>query len=144
MGITGKYDLTGIQKAAIAAIKAAIATTTWGASLFASAVFNFFMPVAETVLGWAINWLANRGLIILNLGAIYVNGELDQAAFDKAIEDGLRKVQKGRDKITAAEGAKIDQDVIDAANRFIDFGADPNSVPNNADPQLQSRRDPPI
>lgn len=144
MGITGKYSFTGIQAAALAAIKAAIATTTWGASLLASGVFKFFLPVIDAIAKWGINWLANRGLIVINVGADFFNGEFDQARFDKAIDDGLTRVMQGRDKITPADGKKIDDDVIAATDKFVDFGADPNVVQPNVDTKLQGGRDAPI
>lgn len=123
MGITGKYNFPGIQKAGVAAIKAALATTGWGIALLANPFFRFFQPVEDMVVDWAINFLANQGLIVLNLGAIYVNGEIDQTLFDKALDDGLKRIEIGRDKLTAEQGKAIDDDVIKAARRFIDFGA---------------------
>jgi hypothetical protein len=116
VGITGKYNFTGIQKAGVAAIDAALAGTTWGASIVASV---FFKPIENWFLEFAINWLANKGLIVLNLGAIVVNGEVDQALFDNAMDAGLKRVEQGRDQITEAEGLNIDQEVILAARRFI-------------------------
>lgn len=143
MGITGKYDFPGIQKAGVAAIKAALATTAWGLALIASPVFRFFEPVEDAVVGQIINWLANKGLIVLNLGAIIVNGEVDQVLFDKALDDGLKLVEKGRDKISAKQGKAIDDEVIKAARRFIDFGAAPG-VSVNADTGLQSGSNPTV
>jgi hypothetical protein len=121
VGLTGKYNFRGIQGAARTAIKAAIAATTWGASWW----FKLLMPAEDLLIDDVVNWLANEGLIVLNLGAIVVNGEVDQALFDKALDDGLRKVEEGRDKLSAKEGRAIDQQVIAAARRFIDFGAKP-------------------
>lgn len=121
MAFTGKYDFPGIKKAGVVAIKAALAATTWGTSLLAMPILKFFMPVEDAILESAINFLANKGLIVLNLGAIYVNGEIDQALFDKALDDGLKIVEQGRDKITQEQGKAIDDDVIKAARRFIDF-----------------------
>ncbi len=143
MGITGKYNFPGIKKAGVVAIEAALAGTTWGASLLASGLFKFFSPLEDVVLDWAINWLANQGLIVLNLGAIIVNGEVDQALFDAALDNGLKLVENGRDKITPLQGKKIDDDVIQAARRFIDFGSAP-SLPGNADSGLQGRSNAPI
>ncbi len=119
MGFAGKYNFPGIQKAGVAAFHAALATTSWGTSLLASTWFVFFKPIENKLLEWAINWMANKGLIILNLGAIYVNGEIDQKLFDKALDDGLKKIEQGRDKLTAAQGKSIDDEVMAAARRFI-------------------------
>lgn len=103
------------------AVAAALATTSWGTSLLANSVFKFFSPVEDWIIGWITDWLANKGLIVLNLGAIYVKGEFDQAAFDKAIEDGLAKVG-GPTQLTPEEGKAVDDAVINAADKFIDFG----------------------
>lgn len=121
MGLTGKYNFPGIKKAGAFAVKAALAATGWGAALLASPYFKFFEPVEELAIEEAINWLASEGLIVLNLGAIYVNGEIDQGLFDKALDEGLKRVENGRDKITPAQGKAIDNDVIAAARRFIPF-----------------------
>lgn len=125
MGITGKYNFPGIQKAGVAAIKAALATTGWGLALLANPFFKFFEPVEEAAVEELINWAASEGLIILNLGAIYVNGEISQVLFDKALDDGLKLIEQGRDKITAKQGKAIDDDVIKAARRFIPFQSAP-------------------
>lgn len=143
MGITGKYDFPGIKKAGVAAIELALASTSWGASLLANGFMKFFAPAEDFLLGLAINWMANKGLIVLNLGADWANGNIDQAAFDKSVEDGLKRVQQGRDKITPEQGKAIDDAVIKAADTFIDFGAapDPGSVRGNVDTGLQGRGD---
>lgn len=119
MGITGRYDFTGIQKAMRAAISALIAGTAWGAWLLASP----FMPAVNAVEDWATNWLANHGLIILNIGANIVDGKIDQAALDKALDAGIRRVMQGRDKISPAEGKAIDDEVRQAFDKDADVGA---------------------
>lgn len=69
----------------------------------------------------AIEWLTNKGLIVLNLTANIVNGEIDQAALDSAMEEGFKKIQQGRDKLTPEQGKAIDDAVIKAADKFISF-----------------------
>lgn len=125
MGLTGKYDFLGIKKAGAAAIKAALASTSWGASFVASIWFKLLAPAEDMVLEMVVNWMANNGLVILNLGANWANGEFDQAAFDRSIEEGLGKIKLGRDKLTPEQGKAIDDSVIRAADKFIDFGAQP-------------------
>ncbi len=117
----------------------ALASTTWGAALLASSWFKFFGPAEDILIDNAINFLANQGLIVLNLGAIIVNGEVDQTLFDQALDEGLKRVELGRDKLSPEEGAKIDQDVIAAARRFINFGAS-DGVSDASDSGLQSGR----
>lgn len=111
MPLSGKYDFPGIQKAGVAAIKAILASFSWGAALLAGP----FGKIPDFILDWVINWLANKGLIVLNIGAIYIDGHFDQAGFDKSIEDGLSRVKKG---VTPEEGKVIDDAVIAAFRKF--------------------------
>lgn len=141
MGLTGKYNFPGIQAAGEAGIKAALASTSWGAAFLASVFFKIFAPAGDALLDEAVNWLANQGLIVLDLGAIVVNGAVDQSLFDQAMDAGITKVEQGRDKITAAQGKAIDDAVIKAARNFIRFNPNANSVPNNEPPGFQSGRD---
>lgn len=119
MGLTGRYDFKGIQKLSIRGIELLLAATGWGAALLASP----FRPVAEYVEEWIVNWLANHGLIILNVGVNIIDGELDQKAMDKALDDGIRRVMQGRDTITPEEGKAIDDKVRSAFDENADIGA---------------------
>lgn len=112
MGIKGKYDFPGFRKAGTAALTAALATTAWGAWLIKSP----FKPLFNFAAGLASEWLANRGLLIINLGAIYVGGELDQSKFDKAFDDALEKIKVPG--LTDAQKKGIDDDVIKAFRKF--------------------------
>ena len=119
MGVTGRYDFKGIQKAAGVVIDALIAGTGWGAWLLASP----FKPVVGFFRDMLINWLANRGLIILNIGVNIIDGTLDQKALDAALDDGIKRVMQGRDKITQAEGQSIDDKVRQAFDADADLNA---------------------
>ena len=119
MGITGRYNFPGIQKAMGVLIDSLIAGTGWGAWILASP----FRPVVAAVRDLLVNFLANRGLIVLNIGANIIDGNIDQAALDSALDAGIKKVMQGRDKITPAEGKKIDDDVAKAFDRDADLGA---------------------
>lgn len=112
MGLTGKYDFKGIQRLGAAGLSAVLSTTAWGAALLK---FGLKVPI-EIGAEWASNWLANKGLVILNIGAIYVNGEFDQSAFDNAMENGLSRVEAGG--LTEAQKKAIDDEVIKAFRRF--------------------------
>lgn len=113
MGITGKYNFTGIQKLGSAAIKALLASTTWGAAILQYAFVRDFLNFFTDLL---VNWLANKGLIILNIAASMVEGELDQSAFDKAMDQGIASVQN---QILTPEQIKaIDDKVIYAVEKF--------------------------
>lgn len=135
MGVTGRYDFTGIQKAIGVGINAVLATTTWGAWLLASP----FMPAVQAMEDAAVNFLANRGLIVLNIGAIMVDGSIDQSRLDSAINDALTKLQQGRSSITPAQGQAIDTEVENAFDQDATLGAT-----NASDSKLPNVPNPPI
>lgn len=109
---TGKYDFPGIRKAGAKALSMVLAGTTWGASILASP----FKPVFEYIMGWAIEWLANKGLVIINLAVIYVDGELDQSKFDSSMDEALEKVKIPG--LSEKEKAAIDEKVRNAFRNF--------------------------
>lgn len=116
MGITGKYDFKGISKLNALGLKAMLATSPYTAWLLKGG----------TALDYALelfgNFFANRGLVVMNLGAIYVNGEFDQGAFDRAMDSGWSQIeQKGRPNISPKEGKAIDDAVRNAAENYIRF-----------------------
>lgn len=113
---TGKYDFPGIRKAGATAVKALIVATGWGAWIFASP-FRF---VADFILEWCMEWLANRGLLILNLGAIWVDGKIDQNAFDNAMETAIQKAQIPG--LSIEEKRAIDEKVKEAFREFARIG----------------------
>jgi hypothetical protein len=142
MGITGRYDFKGIQKALGALIDALVAGTSWGAWLLASP----FAPVIRIVRDLLINFLANRGLIVLNVGAIMVDGAVDQSKLDTAMTDALNKMKIGRDKITPAQGKKIDDQVREAFDRDADVGATngADSLPDVSSNTVRSGNNTPV
>lgn len=135
MGVTGRYDFKGIQKLVSVGINAFLATTAWGAWLLASP----FKVVLQAMEDAAINFLTNRGLIILNVGAITIDGNVDQTKLDAALNDAFSKLQQGRDKLTPAQGKAIDDEVRDAFDKDADLGAtnaSADSVPNISNPSI--------
>lgn len=117
MGVTGKYDFSGIQRFGVKALKIALASTVWGAWLIKSP----FIIVIEYAAELLINYLANRGLIILNIGAIYFNGEVDQSRLDQAIESGLERVRLAGGKLSEREIKEIDDAVVRAADTALPY-----------------------
>jgi len=109
---TGKYNFEGIRKAGALALSALLSSTGWGASIIASP----FKPVINLILEWFSEWLANKGLLIINLGAIYINGEIDQDRFDKAFDEALNKVKIPG--LTEDEKRAIDDEIIKAIRKF--------------------------
>lgn len=120
MGLTGRYDFPGIKKGAALILDGLLAATGWGAWLLASP----FKPVYNIARDLFVNWLANRGIIILNIGVNIIDGVLDQKKMDEALDEGIRRVMQGRDKISPAEGKAIDDKVRKAFDDNADLGAD--------------------
>ncbi len=119
MGLSGKYDFPGIKKVGTAVLKAVLAGTGWGAQILASPFRGLF----ETLMGFAVEWLANKGLLIINIGFIYVEGELDQKAFDKAFDDALSRLKTPG--LSDPEKKKIDDKIIKAFRDFARIGPKP-------------------
>lgn len=135
MGLTGRYNFPGIQKAMGAVIDAALLGTSWGVWLLTSP----FKPAIKFAEDWIVNWLANKGLIFLNVGVHIVDGVVDQKGLDNAIDEGLKRVMQGRDKITPAEGKAIDDKVREAFDKDADVDAvpsDPVGVSNLSGPPV--------
>lgn len=120
MALKGKYDFPGIKKAGTAGLTAALAGTTWGASALASAVWG---PIIRTALGFLTEWLANKGLVIVNTGIELVDGQFDQRKFDVAMDVGIARARKPG--LTPQEIKEIDDAVIEAFDDFADIGAAP-------------------
>ena len=115
MGITGKYDFVGIKKYGAMGIKTLIASTVWGATLLK-------IPVIGTLISGSLelfaNWLANNGLMVLNVGAIVIEGEWDQKQFDDHMTEAFKKIEISKGKLTPAEMKKIDDEVIKYFRKF--------------------------
>lgn len=117
MGLSGKYDFKGIKKVGSAGIKAALSASPYTAWLLK------FGAILDLGLEFGTNWLANNGLIVFNIGAFYVKGELDQKALDNAIEAGLKKIQQSNGNLTPEQIKEIDDAVIKAANQALPYGS---------------------
>jgi len=110
--MTGKYNFPGIKKAGTAAVEAVLAGTGWGAAILGSP----FSPVFKMIIGYFVEWAANKGLVIVNLAAIVVNGEIDQSRFDKAFDEALEKVKVPG--LSEKEKEQIDAKVREAFRKF--------------------------
>lgn len=115
MGLTGKYDFPGIKKVNAAGIRALLRLSPWTAWLASIPAISAMMSEA---LG---NWIANKGLVVLNVGAAYVEGELDQKGMDKAMDKAIGEIttQGGREKLTPEQKKAIDDKIISAARKLI-------------------------
>lgn len=116
MGLSGKYDFRGIKKFGAAGIRLALSSTPL-APLLA-------WRVADPVLELLSNWLANKGLVILNVGANYIDGEFDQKAFDRDLDQAIEEITAagGAEKLSPKRIKELDDQVIKSARRFIRIG----------------------
>lgn len=80
-----------------------------------------FDALTNFILEFISNYLANQGLVVLNLGAIYVEGELDQREFDRVLDQAITDIKNkgGIDKLTQKEIRDIDDAVIKVARKFL-------------------------
>lgn len=117
MGLTGKYKFSGIQKTGSAFIRAALLNTPFA--------WIVKVPFFNAILEVALNWMAGKGLIVLNLSAYKVGDMIDGAALEQAIEVGIADAESGR-KLTPEEIKRIDDDVIKAANKALPYGRKPS------------------
>lgn len=118
MGLTGKYNFKGIKEKGARVIKTALAASPYTAWLLK---FNIVLDLALEAFS---NWLANKGLIIMNVGYFYVDGKLDQAALDRALNRGIEEVDSGK-ILTPEQMKEIDDAVIKAANEALPYGKPP-------------------
>ncbi len=116
MSLTGKYDFRGIKKYGAKVLLTALAGTTWGASFLSWG----FAPAVEFLFEYVANWLANKGLIIINVGIIPIDGAWDQKAFDAHMQEALDLVRKGN--LSKKEMKEIDDKVLEAFRRFAVIG----------------------
>lgn len=118
MPISGKYNFPGIKKLGIAGFRVALASSPY------TAWFLKLGSIGDLFIGFTVNWLANKGLILLNLGAIYVEGEIDQWTLDSQMDQALKEISNlgGLDKLTPEQKKEIDDKIIKAARQFIVIG----------------------
>lgn len=112
---TGKYNFPGIRAAGKKIIQVLISSTVWGAALVASP----FMPLINLVLDFVLEWMSNKGLIILNVADYYVGGLLDTKKLSAALEEGIIKTQG---PLTPEQEKEIDDTVIEAADKALAYG----------------------
>lgn len=114
----GKYDFPGIEKLGAAGLRGVLLSSPYTAWITKGGI------VSDFALRLFVNWCANNGLILLNIGAIYVEGEFDQAGFDQAIDEAFKKITQnaGVKNLTPEQIKAIDDEVIKAARKFIVIG----------------------
>lgn len=114
MALTGKYDFDGIKSKGADGLKLLLASspvTAWIPKI----------PMIDTIIEPLINWAANNGLVLLNLGAIFVNGKIDQNKLDSALDAGIKEVELPGNTITPERAKEIDDAVIKAADSALPY-----------------------
>ena len=114
MGLSGKYNFKGIKQHGAGGLKLALASNP-------SLAWINKMPLAGTLLEFFVNWMANNGLMVMNLGAIIVDGVIDQKLLDRSIEEGLKKVENPNITLTEQQMKDIDDAVIKAADNAFPY-----------------------
>lgn len=82
--------------------------------------------IAAIVLERLFNWLANKGIMMLNVGIINFDTDMDKKAFENAIEQAHEEL-KLKPKLTKEELDAIDNKVIAAFDKFVVFDKVRNS-----------------
>lgn len=115
MGLSGKYNFKGIKEKGALGLKVLLAASPYTAWILKGGI------VTDFILEFFANWLANSGLMIMNIGAIYVNGEIDQALLDRAMDAALKAVEQSGENLTPEQIKAIDDAVIEAARKAIPY-----------------------
>lgn len=115
--MASKYNFEGIKKHGAAQWRALLASSPYTAwTLGLGRFLDFFLEMLS-------NFLANKGLVVMNIGAVYVDGEIQEGNInqgqDKAQED-IKKI--GRDNLTDAQKKAIDDAFKAKARKFIIIG----------------------
>lgn len=114
MALSGKYDFAGLKQLGAAGLR----------TMLAASKLSFLLKgggLTDAILEFIANYLANSGLVILNVGAIYVSGHFDQKAFDSAFEKAITEIKTkgGSDALSPEEKRAIDDEIIKAARKFV-------------------------
>lgn len=113
MGLTGKYKFEGIQEFGADTIQTA----------FAGSPFLKF-PFVNAILKLLLNLLANKGLVVANLGAYKLTNWKDGKVLNAALENGIQESESGK-VLSPADIKRIDDDVIAAARKALPYGRKP-------------------
>lgn len=118
MSISGKYNFKGMKKLGTAGLKSAFALSPSTAWLLK---FGSFLDLFLELFS---NWLANRGLILLNVGVDAIKGGEGQRGFDEAMDDAFEKITNagGVEKLTPEQVKAIDDEVIKNARKLVIIG----------------------
>lgn len=111
-----KYSFPGIKKFGAKGLELLLSSFSWFAPILKIPIIG---TIVDGILQLLVNWLANNGLVILNIGAIITEGHWDQAAFDSAFDKALASVDTHRDSLTDEQKKAIDDSIIKAMRQFL-------------------------
>lgn len=115
MALSSKYDFQGIKKVGAALVRGALASDPKLAWLLK------FGSLTDLLIEFILNWMANHGLLVFNVGFEILDGKVDQKKLDAQFRMAYEeiRIKGGREKLTTAQKKAIDDEVIKAARKFI-------------------------
>lgn len=115
VALSGKYDFVGIKKTGAALVRGALAADPKLAWLLKLGT------LLDLLIEFVLNWMANRGLLVFNVGFEVIDGVVDQKQLDAQLRLAYEeiRVKGGREKLTKAQKKAIDDQVIKAARKFV-------------------------
>lgn len=111
-----KYDLPGFGK-----VQALLVFTAMASGPLAFLTTGIPGKIVFPLLELAGEWLASKGLVLLNIGAEKVETLIEENAYDGSFEKAFEAINAKRGKLTDAEKKSIDDKVIAAARKFFSF-----------------------
>lgn len=109
---TGRYNFPGIRKAGKNAIRLLLASTSWGVAVLKSPLSKLIDLASE----FLTEYLANKGIIVLDIGIAIIDGKIDQVRFDNTMNDAIEKLKQPG--LTDKEKDAIDEKVRQAFRDF--------------------------
>lgn len=67
-------------------------------------------------------WMADKGLIILNIAAADINTIAEKESFDGSFDEAFKEIHESKDRLTPEQKKAIDDKVIFAFRKFATFG----------------------
>lgn len=111
-----KYRFEGIGALGATLIFAGIAASPL--SWLTNGVIGKFV---YAVLQYACMWLADKGIIIMNIGIADLKTLSEKSGFDGSFEDAFKEIHEKKERLTPEDKKRIDDKVIDAFRKFASF-----------------------
>ena len=84
---SGKYDFVGIKKTGASLVRSALASnpkTVW---------LLKFDKALDMIIEFVLNWMANHGLLVFNVGFEVVDGMVDQKKLDAQLRIAYEEIR---------------------------------------------------